>query len=397
MDNPSRYFRPEDAAVNESVLHGLYGLYVDTERDLYLRVGQGNAVMPFFDDVLTAIRHREQMLARVFQSAIVANQRAALITVEAMREKLDRYREALNGPGIDRLDRMIEYHEGGQDDIDIRDVTIQLENATFRGTDLSQIYTVMQFVLPLELKEDIPDAKKGGTSLIGRYEIALRRIALVYEDPLVAFLANIGSEKIGGLPTSFLSDVNPELQAGSTLVVLAFDGCVALDFDVTAGGAIVEKACEDEKAMRGGRFFPHKEEAIKLLRALYREDPDEFPLKCELEGLHVDAFSNYLVDYRLKSTGNIFGNIPVHQKSYLLTSGDAFARARMRHADKIGKLYRQDERVSIKALLENSAIRTNESLRDFVHKVLELTVKDWVERHSCWSYLWEGAPKVPRS
>jgi len=396
MDNPPKYFRAEDAMVNESVLHVLYGLYVDTERDLCLRVGQHDAIMPFYDDALTATRHRKRVLARIFRSAIAANHRAALITVEAMREKLDQYGGSLDGDDMNQLERMIEYYDGGQNEVEIRSLTIQLANATFRGTDPSEIYTVMQFVLPLELKASVPEAKKGRSSPSGPFEIVFRRIQSVYEDPMMTFLANIGSEKIDGLglPSSFLSDVNPETGASSALVLLKLGGLVALDFDVTDDGGIAEKAFEDARAIRGGQFFPHKEMSVGLLRTLYREAPDQFPLKCGLDDLHIDAFSNYLVDYRyrLKDVGDIL----VYQKSYLLTSRDAFVRARIRYADRISELYRQDEQVNIKALLDNSAIRTNESLRNFVYKVLELTVKEYIERHACWGYLWEGNPKQPK-
>lgn len=111
-----------------------------------------------------------------------------------------------------------------------------------------------------------------------------------------------------------------------------------------------------------------------------------------MEDLDVDAFSNFLVDYRL--TG--FGIFIVHRKAYLLTSRDAFLRTCGRYSDQIGEMYRYDKDVSVKALVENSTIRTNESLRNFVYNALNLTVKECVERHSCWQFLWEGNPKSPK-
>jgi hypothetical protein len=383
MENPLRYFELEGAAANEAVIQELYGLYLDTERDIYMHIGQIDSVMNLYDDVLIAVRHRRQILVRAIRSVIDANHRGGMFTVEALREKLDLHRAFLNEADMDQFDRMIEFHQCGQEGIEIRDVTIELADGTFRGTDLSQVYTLVQCVLPLELKEGIPEVIKGGASHFGRFQIILKRIGSVYDDPMMAFLANNSNEKIGGLPCEFLSDVNLESPASSTLLLLIFDECMTLDFDVAEDGTIVEKACDDEKAIRGGRFFPHKEEMVKLLRATYREAPGQFPLRCGLEDLHVDVFSNYLVDYRLKSVGNII----VHQKHYLLTSQGAFERARMRYAEKIGALYRRDERVGIKALLENAMIRTNESLRDFVYKALELTVKQWIEQQACWRFL----------
>jgi hypothetical protein len=389
VDNPSSYFKSEDPPLNDPILHALHGLYVDTERDLYLHMGQGDAVMPFYAGILTANRARTQVVARTLRSAIVANQRAGLITIEAMREIIDRYRESLSPGEIDDLDRMVEYHEAWQEEIQVRGLTIKLANTTFQGIDLSQVYTVLRFVLPFDLKDGMPEARKSGVSPFGRYEIILRQIQSVYEDPMMIFLTNIGSEMIGGLPCSFFSDVNPAIEAGSALVVVLLDGCVALDFDINPEGAVVEKTLEDERAIRGGLFFPDKEFLVNFLRALYREAPDQFPLKCELESLHIDAFSNYLIEYHLKGPGNIL----LHQKSYVLTSRDSFDRARVRYSDKISGLYREDEGVSLKALLENSTIRTNESLRDFVYKAIELTVKNMVESHSCWGYLWTGDPR----
>jgi hypothetical protein len=390
MGNPMRYFKDQDVAANESVLPSLYGLYVDTERDLYFRLGEHSSVMPFFDKLLAETRQQKEMLAGVFRSAIAANHRAMLITAEGMREKLDRYREWLDYDQMEQLDRMIEY---GSEQNDLRSLTIQLANATFRGMNPREIYTVIQFVLPLELREDGSEAKRDVTfGGYDRFQILFRGIKSIYEDPTMMYLSNIGGEKIGGLPSSFLSDANPTPQTESTLVLIKIDRCLSLDFDVTADGVIIEKAFEDERALRGGLYFPHKELSINVLRALYREAPDRFPIKCGLEDLHIDAFSNFLVDYRLKDVGNII----VHRKSYLMTSRDAFPRACVRYSDKVGGLYRGDNRVSIKALMENSVIRTNESLRDFVYKALELTVKKYVEQQSCWALLWEGGTRYPK-
>lgn len=390
IGNPLRYFRVEDVATNESILLSLYNLYVDTERDLYFRLGQHASVMPFFDEVLTATRQRKEILSGVFRSAITANHRATLITAEAMREKLDLYREWLDSDQMEQLDRMIEY--GGVQN-DIRSVTIQLANATFRGTNPQEIYTVIQFVLPLKLREDGSEVKRDAILPGGdRFEVVFRRIKSIYEDPTMTYLANIGGEKIGGLPSSFLSDLNPAPRSESTLVFIKVDRCLALDFDVTADGIVMEKPFEDEKALRGGEYFPHKELLVNVLRTLYREAPDQFPIKCGLEDLYIDAFSNFIVDYRLKGVGNIV----VHHKSYLMTSRDAFLRACIRYSDKVGELYRRDNGVSTKALVENFVIRTNESLRDFVYKALELTVKGYVEQQSCWAFLWEGGTKNPK-
>jgi hypothetical protein len=388
IDNPLKYFTTQDAALNQPILNSLYRLYVDTERDLFLRHGIRDAIIPLFEEALTATRERRDILAEVLRSGIAANQRATLITAEAMREKLDLYRETLDGEQMGALERAIEY--GGEQGVDIRGLTIQLANATFRGTSPGEIYTVIQFVIPLEPRD--AEARREGTLADGRrFVIAFRRVNSVYEDPAITYLNNIGSERIGGLPSTFLSDVNPRPQANATLVLMRVDGCLALDFDVAGDGTISDKLLEDERALRGGQYYPHKELAVGLLREIYRGAPDQCPLQCDLHDLHVDAFSNFLVDYYHSGAG-----IVVHRKSYLLTSRDAFLRACTRYSDQIGEVYRRDKSVSIRALLDNSIIRTNESLRDFIYKALELCVKAAIEQHGCWDLLWEGNPRQPK-
>jgi hypothetical protein len=249
IDDESKYFTPQDATANQPILNSLYRLYVDTERDLYLRHGLRDAIMPFIEEVLTATRKRRAILAEVLWSVIAANQRALLITAEAMREKLDLYKETLDAEQMAELDRTIEY--GGEQGADIRGVTIQLANATFRSTSLGDIDTVIQFVIPLEPRDT--EALREGTLAGGRrFAIVFRQIHSSYEDPAITYLSNIGSERIGGLPSTFLSDVNPNAQAGSTLVLVRFDEFLPLDFDVTDEGTITEKPLEDEKALRGG-------------------------------------------------------------------------------------------------------------------------------------------------
>ena len=332
------------------------------------------------------------ILTGAFHSAVVANHRAMLATAEAMREKIDSYRDALDATQLEELDRAIEY-AGDPNDGDVRGVIIQLANASFRGIDPRELYTEIQFVLPFGMHDKLAEENRSISFPNGsHFQILFMRIKSSYEDPMIVYLANIGGERINGLPSDFLSDVNPDTKTGSTLVLIQLDGCATLDFDVTGDGVIEEKPLEDEKAVRGGLYFPHKELAVSLLRALYREAPPEFPIECKLEHLNIDAFSNLIVDYRRKE----YRKLIMHRKAYLLTSRDALLRAHSRYSDQIGELYRRDKQVSIKALVDNFVIRTNESFRDFVYKVVELTVKEYVEWHSCWEYLWEGDPKYPK-
>lgn len=398
IDRPSEYFMAQHEPENVSIFFSLYRLYVDTERNLYLRLAPQN-LMLFFDDLLNSSRRRKEMLSMIFQSAIEANHQAILLTVEAMREKLDLYSEWLGPDKMEQLERSIEY---GSElvNMDIRGVTIQLANATFRGIDVKELYTLIQFVVPFELKEGAVEAQRAGI-LDGelRFEVLFRKTHSSYQDPTVIYLANIGSERLGGLPSLFLSDVNPTQNASSTLIFVKLGGFVALDFDVVEDGVIVEKDLAEEKALRGEQYYPHKELVVNLLRAIYRGVPGEFPIQCKLEDLNVDAFSNFIVDYRLSVDHRLagFGDTIIHRKAYLLTSRDAFLRACRRYGDQIGEMYRHDKDVSIKALVKNSSIRTNESLRNFVYKALELTVKRYVECQSCWKFLWEGDPKRPKS
>lgn len=388
IDNPSKYFTPQDVEPNQPILEALYRVFVDTQRDLYLRCGLRDAILPFFAEVLKTVHMRRSILAQILWSAVAANHRATLTTAETMREMLDVYRDALDGEQLAAIDRASEY--GAEQSADIRGLTIQLANATFRGTSMAEVYTVIQFVLPLQPRE--PEARLGGTLPDGRrWEMAFRRIGSVYQDPTIGYLSNIGSERIGGLPSSFLSDVNPSPNVSSTLVQMRIDGCLALDFDVSGDGAIIDKPLEDERAVRGGHYYPHKEVAVSLIRNVYRGAPEQFPISCELRELHVDAFSNFLVDFRHIGVGNV-----VHRKNYLLTSNDAFFRACTRYSEQIGEVYRRDRNVGIRALLDNSVIRTNESLRDFIYKALELCVKAAIEQHGCWDLLWEENPRKPK-
>lgn len=389
IDNPLKYFPSQDVAANQQTLLSLHRLYIDTERDIYLRLNCRDFLLKFFDDLFVVNRQKKELLVDLFKSAIIANHRAMLLTSEAIRERLDLYRETLGREQFEQLDREIEYG-GEQNSRDIRGVTVQLANTTFRGIQPTELFTEIQFVLPFEMQnEGMEDNRRGSLNGLP-FNVIFRKIKSSYEDPTIVYLRNIGSDMINGLPNDLLSDVNPDL--GSTLLVLQLDGCAALDFDVTDDGVIKEKPLEDEKALRGGWYYPHKELALNLLRALYRSASIDFPLKCELEHLDIDVFSNFIINYCLKE-----GQLIVHRKAYLLTSKAAFHRAYTRYGDQISELYRRDKHVSIKALIDNSVIQSNESFRDFVYKVVELTVKEYVEGHSCWEYLWEGGPTQPKS
>ncbi len=194
LDRPTNYFSDLVAEANRGALIRLHRLYVDTERDLYLRLAQRDALVPFFDQVLNAVRARKEVLAGVMWSAIVANHRAALMPAEAMREKLDSFRTAIDEDQIALMDRAIEYgteYSG----VDIRSITVELANPTFRGIDAASLYTAIQFVVPLEPRET--EARRAGKLPDGRpFEVAFRRITSIYEDPTLVYLSNTGSESM---------------------------------------------------------------------------------------------------------------------------------------------------------------------------------------------------------
>jgi hypothetical protein len=391
IENPLKYFTDQEALSNGPILIALHHLYVDTERDLYLRANRCKEVMPFFDALLSSVPKHKAVLWGVLRSAVTANHRVMVLTADKMREKIDLYRDVLDKEDLEGLDRAIEY--ATKDGEEITSVTIQLADASFRGIAPGELYTEIQFVLPFEIRDGMLEEDREVTLANGlSFRVDFRRLKSVYEDPMIIYLANIGSESIGGLPSAFLSDVNPDLLNGSTLVLIKLGWCEALDFDVTADGVIKEKPFDDEKAIRGGQYFPHKELAITLLRTLYKNMPLQFPVECNLDQLHIDIFSNFIVCYRRKE----YPILIMHLKEYLLTSRDAFNRARIRYSEKISELYREDKHVSIKSLLNNSDIHTNESFRNFIYKVTELTVKEYIEQHSCWEFLWEESLKHPK-
>ena len=386
IENSEKYFIAEEIPHNENVLEFLHHVYVDSEFKLYHRLKNYGEIIPFFDDVILTAQPHKNLLIQSFQMFIAANRKTPLLTAQAMREKIDRYNTSIDTEQFDRLEDEIDY---GFFESDIKSLTIQMATPAFQDFNPKEALTVIQFILPFELLGSnrkirtiaLPDGIEA--------KVFFSKVESIYDDPTIMHLYNlyIGNNE-AGIPALYLSDINQDSVDMSTKVTIVLNGFYPFDFNVGEDGKIEDNpVLLEEKALFGDQHYPHKVLSIQILRRLYHQEKDEFPLSCSLEDLNIMSFNNFLVEYKAGSNG--VGEKNIHQKNYLMTNKDALVHACNKYSEEIGKLYRNDSQIGVKALIENCIIRTNESLRNFVAKTLEVTIKQYVEKHSCWHYLWE--------
>jgi len=250
--------------------------------------------------------------------------------------------------------------------------SIELVEPDFSSEDLDKINTVISFVVPYEIEDNIIQFElQDGT------KIDFAKISNLFEDPIYSFLDS-SDLSINGMPLTFFSDSIGNLKKSSTIHIVLND-FYHPDFDIT-DNKIISINFNKEEAKRDGRYFPHKDLILDKLWSLHNQD--SFPFKIELKDITSNLISNYLVSYLNKDQKLI------HHKLFIITNFDSYFRSKNKFITNLNKLYFEDDLPNIRDLIIETEINNRKSFLEFCYRLMEITLKKSIEFGGLYDAFW---------
>ena len=327
----------------------------------------------------------QQIINSLLHYLVIYNNLFLVEPKENIRERVVEYRSLIGEKKYTLINEMLNFSPEKIElqNLSIEPVELDKQNIKFAGMDYRKIKTVISFVIPYESEKfynkfDYPDG----------VTIEFIRLRNLFDDPIFLFLNSL-QQNINGMPTAIFSDAVGNI-GNSTIVSVTMNDFFHPDFELV-NDRITYIDFEEKEATLGRKYYPHKDRIVELLRKLYSENADKIPFDIKREDININLISNYLVNYRDEYGTSIF------HKVHIITNLDSYLRVKERYLEKIASLNLSDEFPEIRKLMFETEIVSAGTFRDFIMRMLDLTVKKSIELGGIYGSLWKnGHFKEPR-
>ena len=296
---------------------------------------------------------------------------------ESIKEKIEQYRNNIGEKKYTLLDGMLNF---SPDKIDLKDFSIELAGSDkdyikFENIDYGKIKTIISFVIHCKSEKDyinFPYSEKCTIEFI--------RLRNLFDDPIFVFLNSL-NRNMNGMPITIFSDAIGNI-GNSTIVRITLKEFFHPDFDLIED-RISYIDFDEKEAKLGRKYYPHKDRIVEILRELHTDHSEKIPFDIQIKDININMISNHLVNYVDENNKSIF------HKVHTITNLDSYLFVKKRYLEKISELNLSDEFLNIRDLLFDTHIVTPNSLKEFVNRALDLTVKKSIELRSIYKYLWK--------
>jgi hypothetical protein len=369
----------EEKAINGRKKETIYNLliyYIRNEIDVLIANNKFIDVIRLLYQKLEEKRDKRVMVA-LLHSLVSYNNLFLLERKEAIREKVVGYRTLI---GEDKYVQLNELLNFSPEKVELKDLSIEpvegdKKYIKFADVDYQKVKTIISFVVPYESKKDHMKFEYPE-----KYTVEFLRLKNLFDDPIFRFLNSMQAE-ISGMPTTIFSDAIGNTDH-STVIFIIMPEFFHPDFDLVED-RITYINFDEKEAKLGRKYYAHKDRVVEILRELHSDHADEMPFDMKKEDININLISNYLVNYIDENNNSIF------HKVHTITNLDSYLKVKKRYLEKIGELNLSDEFLGIRELLLTTDIVTPESLREFVSRVLDLTIRKSIELRGIYKFLWK--------
>jgi len=363
---------------NREALYNLIGKYLQCRIDVMIA---NNKFVDIFQSLYEELKENDdkQITINLLSDLVIYNNLFLFERKEVIREVLS---EHLNLIGEEQYSRLVEMLNFSPEKIELKDSSIELvesdkEKMKFKNVDYGKVRTIISFVVHHKSKEDYvkfnyPD----------KYTIELIRCKNLFDDPVFRFLNSL-QLNINGMPLSIFSDAVGNVN-NSTVIYITMNDFFHPDFDLV-NDRIQYIDFEEKEAKLGRKYYPHKDRIVEIIRELHREHSKEIPFDIKKEEININLISNYLVNYIDENNDSIF------HKVHTITNLDSYLKVKNRYLEKIAELNLSDDFLDIRELLFETDIVTSNSLKKFISRTLNLTVKKSIELRGIYKFLWRDS------
>lgn len=322
------------------------------------------------------IESDQQVINMLLHCLVIYNNLFLVEPKENIRERVIECGSVIGEAKYTVLDEMLNF---SPEKVELKNFSIELvepdkQNFRFENVDYPNVKTVISFVIHYE-----PEESYSKFEYPEGYTIEFIRLRHLFDDPVFLFLNSL-QQNINGMPTSIFSDAIGNI-GNSAIVRITLNEFFHPDFELV-DNRISYIDFEEKEATLGRKYYPHKDRIVELLRKLHSEHSDELPIEIKREDININLISNYLVNYQDQYGTSIF------HKVNTITNLDSYLRVKERYLEKIARMDLSDEFPEIRKLMLDTEIVSAGTFRDFIIRILELTVKKQIELGGIYGFLW---------
>jgi len=380
LKSPLTHF-PKGENFNENIeaLHNAYELYIKTLIKIHIF---NNHYVELFTSLYEELKYinkitdnkyirKERLIGFLIIHLVLRNNLFQVERKDKIREVLSEYYSYITHEIAEEIKQYIDF---SPEDFELNDLTVGIENPDFSGHVLSEIKTVISFVLPYKLNVD-----NFNCELKNGIKFEAENTQNLFSDPIFAFLEELEGN-INGMPLTFLSDAIGNLN-NSSVVHLTLDEFYHPDFDII-DNKIHPINTELEDAKRGGKYYPHKDLILEKILELYNEGKS--PFNIDIKKINSNIISNYLVTHLSKE------NTRIHHKLFTITNFNSYFNAKNKFNTNLNKLYFDEDIYDIREFLFETKIGDKKAFLEFCFHLLVITLKKSIEYGGLHKAFWEG-------
>jgi len=321
----------------------------------------------------------KQIITALLNNLVLYNNLFLLERKEAIRETLAEHRSLIGEEKYAQLDEMLKFSPEKVEFINfsLEPVELDKEHIRFENVDYQKIKTIISFVIHYKSQKDYTKFEYPE-----KYTVEFIRLKNLFYDPIFLFLNNL-QQNINGMPTTIFSDAVGNI-GHSTVVRITMQEFFHPDFDLV-DDRITYIDFEEKEAKLGRKYYPHKDRIVEILRKLHSDHTEQIPFNMKREEININLISNHLINYIDENNNSIF------HKVHTITNLDSYLKVKKRYLEKIAELNLSDEFLDIRKLLFETDIITSGSLREFISRALDLTVKKSIELRGIYKFLWKDS------
>lgn len=277
--------------------------------------------------------------------------------------------------------------------IDIPNLEVIQGHISKKLTEDKKITTVIRFCIPFELYNG-----EERIDLNERSYIHFKKADNFLSDPIFRMYKDLS---ILGIGWNFFSDAFSF--ENKDFLIATY---VCYDFihpDLKLNEETYELIDFSEKeALMGRKYYPHKEYLIKEFLKYYQTLSRK--VKFDKIDISINLFSNYIVEYYIDKvqavnyyksiTDSGDSRVLLFKKLYTLTNPSSFSGVSKRFIERLTELNLSDSFIHIRELIDKTQINSDKTLSIFMHKLLEIVVKNNIELQENYQYFWKKSDKT---
>lgn len=320
----------------------------------------------------------KQIITALLNNLVINNNLFLLERKEAIRETAAERRSLIGEEKYAQFDEMLNFSPEKVElmNFSLEPVELDKENIKFENVNYQKVKTIISFVIHYKSQKDYTKFEYSD-----KYIVEFIRLKNLFDDPIFLFFNNL-QQNINGMPTTIFSDAVGNIEH-STVVRITLQEFFHPDFELV-DDRITYIDFEEKEAKLGRKYYPHKEMIVEILRKLHSDDPEQIPFNIKREEININLISNYLLNYIDENNNSIF------HKVHTITNLDSYLKVKKRYLEKIAELNLSDEFLDIRELLFETDIVTSGSLREFIIRAIDLTVKKSIELRGIYKFLWKN-------